>query len=137
MFGLTMEENTLPFGEREESLKYRTLIVDSKVVVIKHYIEAGMVTNNQNPSMKKKIFTPEAKNIASLLCSILGYKSDEEVYETILGFMSSLHPIRVQTQTCITPNFVADIFNQQLTEFPSQEFFSFPSYLLFLFLHQN
>jgi len=90
MFTLPIEDYLLSFGERELALQYQTLSHNSKTIVINYWMEARIVSKNQNPPLNTIFFKIEARRIVSLLCSILGYKSNEEVYETMLGFLSQL-----------------------------------------------
>ena len=51
-----------------------------------------MSSNTKRP-LGTNLFKPKAKKIISLFCTILGYKNDEEVDESVLGFLSQLQPI--------------------------------------------
>ena len=88
MFTLSLEGDFLSFVERILSMSYKTLNPDIKTIVIYHYIKAKMGVANQNPPLNIIFFKPKARKIIALFYSILGYKSDEEVDDTMLGFLS-------------------------------------------------
>ena len=86
---------------------------------------------------KTIFFKHESREIIALLCIILGYKYDEEVDESILGFLAQLHPVSNEISKWNTYVFLAQILNQELTNFPDHEIFRYPSFLFFLFLYYN
>ena len=67
---------------------YQTLSLNNKTLVLTQHMESGMMTRHSNPPFKTVFFNPYSKKAISLLCTILGYKNDEEVDETLFVFLS-------------------------------------------------
>ena len=55
-------------------------------------MEPHMITQISNSPYKTVLFKPESKKTIAIICTILGYKYDDEADETILGFLAHLPP---------------------------------------------
>ena len=74
-------------------------------------MEVGMTSSNPKPPFKTIFFNSENKIIIALLFSILWYTNDEEVDESILGFLSQLYPIINESSKLNIPSYLAQIIN--------------------------
>ena len=66
-----------------------------------------MITQSSKPPFKMVLFQTESRKIIMLLCTNLSYKNDEEVDETILGFLARLSPFfqrNPQTEHILFPS---------------------------------
>ena len=100
-------------------------------------MEPRMITQISNPRYKNVLFKLEAKKTIAIMCTILGYKNDDEVDETILGFLAHVPPFSKEIPKWNILVFLYQSLNQQLIEYPTLEDFRYASCLLFLFLYQN
>ena len=74
----------------------------------------------------------------SLICIILGYENDNHVDEATLGVLMSLAPMSINLFPIYDGcNLLARNINEHLDEFPIISMFRYPSYLFYLFVHQN
>ena len=80
---------------------------------------------------------PHSRLCFSVLCTIPGYKNDDKVDETLLSFLTHIHPTTKECPKWDICGFLSQAISQQLTEFPSLKIFRYPSCLFFLFLYQN
>ena len=66
-----------------------------------------MITQSLKPPYKIVFFKSKARNIIALLCTILGYGNDDEVEETILGFLAHLPPFSKESPKWNISTFLA------------------------------
>ena len=69
-------------------MRFRFYAYVNKAIIFNFYMEVGMAPSNPKPPFKAIFFNFENKIIIALLFSILWYRNDEEVDESILGFLS-------------------------------------------------
>jgi len=90
------------------------------------------------PSYLSSIFSPDLKKGIVMICQVLGYESDQEVHEIVLGIMASINPPTIDPYVKFNYcNFLAHMIDAQLKYFESVRTFRYQSHMSHLLLHQN
>ena len=86
MLSLPKGEGIQPLEVRKISLMYQTMSRNEKTLVLTQHIP------NSKPPFKIMFFKPKSRKAISLICTILGYKNDDEVDEALLIILTHIHP---------------------------------------------
>lgn len=82
------------------------------------FIPSSIETRKTNPPYLAAIFSERTRHIISIWSFILGYFTDEQVYTSIVGFLSIFTPRQSPATIFNFSEYLVDTIHQQLVKLP-------------------
>jgi hypothetical protein len=117
MLQIPQNKSTTPFFVESINELYQKLTFSQRAQFFEIFLREDAQLPKKNPPCPSSIFPEKDNQIISMLSCILGYYSDEWVYEPILGFLSIF-----STEENVSMNFN---FSQLLVENIHEQFLKF------------
>jgi hypothetical protein len=116
---------------------YQNLSFPQRAQIFELFLPQDAQFPKKNPPYHSSIFFERGNQIISTLCCLLGYFSNEWVYEPILGFMSIFSTEEKVATHFDYNSFLAENLHDQLENFPTEGMFWYSSILAYVFMfHQ-
>ena len=135
MHQLKPEPNAVPLSIEALTKIYIELEFPKRFQIFQTFMPSYVEIPKINPPYSSSKFPEGSRHVISMLSFILGYFTDENTDESILGFLSTFVPSQTPLIIYNYAEYIADSIHDQLVKLCTKGFFIYTSFFFHMFLY--